>query len=187
MPARPVIETARLALREMSQGDLDFVAAMLRHPEVMRYYPKRYDRDEAVVWIERQRDRYIEFGYGFWLAVDRESGRPIGQIGLTQPRVEGVPEDDIGYIIHRPYWRMGYATEGAAAVRDYTFEVLRRPRVVCLIRPENGPSQGVATKIGLAREEGRVVELAGFDHWVYAASRRQAIPPAGSGRGAGDP
>jgi hypothetical protein len=31
----------------MSPDDLDFVAAMLAHPEVMRYYPKCYSREEA--------------------------------------------------------------------------------------------------------------------------------------------
>ena len=41
------LETPRLALREMSLDDLDFVAAMLGHPEVMRFYPKVYSRDEA--------------------------------------------------------------------------------------------------------------------------------------------
>jgi RimJ/RimL family protein N-acetyltransferase len=34
-----LLETDRLMLREMSQGDLDFVATMLADPEVMRFYP----------------------------------------------------------------------------------------------------------------------------------------------------
>lgn len=37
-----ILETSRLVLREMSLADLDFVAAMLADPEVMRYYPKCY-------------------------------------------------------------------------------------------------------------------------------------------------
>jgi RimJ/RimL family protein N-acetyltransferase len=168
----PVIETPRLALREMTFDDLDFVASMLADPEVMRYYPRCLTLDESVVWIEGQRQRYRVSGYGFGLAVARATGEPVGQIGLTPPRVEGVPYDDIGYLIHRPFWRRGLASEGAAASRAYAFEVLDRPQVVCLIRPENGPSQGVALKIGMAREVGRVVELAGFDHWVYTASRQ---------------
>ena len=56
-----ILETPRLRLREMSLGDLDFVAAMLSHPEVMRFYPKLHSRQEATLWIERQLDRY-EFG-----------------------------------------------------------------------------------------------------------------------------
>lgn len=60
-----VLATERLTLREMALDDLDFVAAMLDHPEVMRFYPKRYTRDEARAWIERQVQRYAEHGHGF--------------------------------------------------------------------------------------------------------------------------
>jgi RimJ/RimL family protein N-acetyltransferase len=38
------IETERLVLREMSLDDLDFVAAMLAPPEVMRFWPQVYSR-----------------------------------------------------------------------------------------------------------------------------------------------
>ena len=36
----PILETPRLSLREAARDDLDFVAAMLAHPEVMRHYPQ---------------------------------------------------------------------------------------------------------------------------------------------------
>ena len=51
---KQILETPRLLLREMSLDDLDFVAAMLADPEVMRYSPKCYSRDEAAVWIGRR-------------------------------------------------------------------------------------------------------------------------------------
>ncbi len=170
---KPILETPRLALREMWRDDLDFVAAMLADPEVMRYYPKCYDRDEAAAWIDRQSDRYRSHGHGLWLAVGRETGEPVGQVGLVTPGLADVPEDEIGYQIHRPYWRRGLASEAAAGVRDYVFEVLGRAKVVSLIRPENVPSQGVARKIGMVREPGRLVTQgqAGFAHWVFAAGR----------------
>ena len=54
---KQILETPRLILREMSLADLDFVAAMLADPEVMRYYPKCYSRQEAETWIGRQMNR----------------------------------------------------------------------------------------------------------------------------------
>ena len=39
-----VLETQRLRLREIEPGDLDFLAALLGDPEVMRYYPQHLDR-----------------------------------------------------------------------------------------------------------------------------------------------
>jgi hypothetical protein len=34
------LQTARLELREMTWGDLGFVATMLGDPQVIRFYPK---------------------------------------------------------------------------------------------------------------------------------------------------
>jgi ribosomal-protein-alanine N-acetyltransferase len=167
----PVIETPRLVLREMGGGDLDFVAAMLADPGVMRYYPKCLTREESGEWVRRQLDRYAAHGIGLWLALDRATGEPVGQVGLIPPRdIPGADEVEIGYLVHRPYWRRGYASEAAAACRDYAFDALGRPRVLCLIRPENAPSQGVARKIGLTPVEVRV-ELVGLVHMVFAAER----------------
>ncbi len=161
-----LLETPRLVLREMSLDDLDFVAAMLAHPEVMRYYPKCYSRDEAEVWIERQMRRYERHGHGLWLAIEKATGQPVGQVGLLIQHVRGVEEKEVAYLIHRPFWRRGFATEAGTAVRDYAFDVLGRQRVVALIRPENLPSIGVARKLGLKEEADRV-QHSGFEHIVW--------------------
>jgi len=166
-----ILETPRLVLREMTDGDLDFVAAMLADPGVMRYYPKCYSRGEAGEWLARQLDRYAGHGYGLWLALEAASGEPVGQVGLTPPReVEGADETELGYLVHRPFWRRGFAAEAAAACRDYAFDVLGRPRVICLVRPENLPSRGVALKVGLTPDDHRV-SLLGFEHMVYSEGR----------------
>src|SRR4051794_8533619 len=164
------IETPRLALREMSLDDLDFVAGMLADPEVMRFYPRRYSRDEAEAWVRRQIDRYARYGHGLWLVLDKVTLQPVGQVGLLLQRVEGVDEPEVAYLIHRPSWRRGYATEAALATRDHAFEVLGKPRVISLIRPENVPSRGVARKLGMVPEE-RTVEHGGSAHLVFSVER----------------
>jgi RimJ/RimL family protein N-acetyltransferase len=162
-----VLATERLTLREMAPDDLDFVAAMLDDPEVMRFYPKRYTRDEAQAWIARQVQRYAEYGHGLWLVAERESQTPVGQVGLVMQEVEGATEPEIGYLVHRPFWRRGYASEAARAVREYAFGALGRSKVISLIRPENLPSQGVARSLGMAAQ--REVDFKGFRHIVFAA------------------
>src|SRR5262245_3183172 len=147
---KTILETPRLVLRKMTLDDLDFLASVLAHPEVMRYYPKCFSRDEAEVWVRRQLDRYAQHGHSFWLVLDRTTGEPLGQVGVIPQLIDDVWEAEIGYMIHRPFWRRGLATEAAAACRDYAFDVLSRSRVVSQIRPENLPSQGVARKVGLS-------------------------------------
>ena len=166
---RVILETPRLVLRELSPGDLDFVVELFAHPEVMHFWPKNYTRDEAKEWIRRHAERYTRDGYGYWLALDKISGQPIGQAGLLAQQVDGVAEIGIGYMIHRPYWRQGFATEAATYCRDYAFGTLGKERIVVLVRPENVVSVKVANKIGFTRE--RETNYAGFVHAVFARAR----------------
>jgi len=169
------LETRRLWLREMGLEDIEFVASMLGDPEVMRFYTRCYSHQEAEGWIRRQMDRYEKDGHGLWLVMDKETARPVGQVGLVLQEVNGIEEPEIGYLIHRLMWRRGFATEAARATRDHAFGSLGKRRLISLIRPENLPSQGVALKLGM-QPEGRALH-AGREHMIFSLS-----PPADTPR-----
>ncbi len=171
-----IIETERLSFREMSLGDLDFISSMLADPEVMRFYPKCYSRDESADWIRRQMARYQRDGHGLWLVRDRESKEPIGQVGLLIQEVAGRAHHEVGYLVHRSHWRRGFASEAAAATRDHAFSQLGVDRVISLIRPENLPSQAVARKMGMLPEARAL--FAGLEHLVFAVSRPSEAYPS---------
>ena len=170
MMPEPILETPRLALREMSWGDLDFVAAMLADSRVMQHYPRCYSRAEAEIWLQRMIERYREDGHALWLVSLRDGGQPIGQVGLLRQCVDGIDEPEIGYLIHAPFWRCGYAAEAASAVRDYAFGALDKPRVISLVRPVNIASQRVALRVGLKPQ--RLTSWHNMDHLVFTLSRR---------------
>lgn len=163
------LETERLALREMAVADLDFVAAMLGDPEVMRFYPEVLSREEAAAWIDRQVLRYSEHGHGLWLAVEKATGTPVGQVGLVTQEVEGRLEPEIGYLLHPSFWHRGFATEAGLAVRRHAFHTLQKPRVVSLIRAVNLPSQAVARRLGM--QPSREVLFKGLSHIVFSVFR----------------
>jgi RimJ/RimL family protein N-acetyltransferase len=151
---------------------------MLAHPEVMRYYPKCYTRSEAAEWMERQYRRYAGDGHGLWLVLLRDNLEPVGQVGLLMQEVDGIREPEIGYLIHHPYWRRGYASEAAISVRGLAFDRMGLPYVISLIRPENIPSRGVARRIGMTPVKETLFH--GYRHLVFRVARSEA----GAGDGA---
>ncbi len=163
-----ILETSRLSLREMVPDDLDFVAEMLADRQVMRYYPKTYSRGEAQGCMTAQIEKYRSDGFGLWRVSLLGSPAPIGLVGLVRQEVDGDTFDEIGYLIHRPYWQRGYATEAALGVRRFAFEVCGLPHVVSLVRPENVPSVAVAKKLGMTPE--REIRFGGFQHLVYGVA-----------------
>jgi RimJ/RimL family protein N-acetyltransferase len=165
-----ILRTPRLALREVEPNDLDFVHMMFSHREVMQFFPRCLSREESRDWIRRQRDRYAANGHGYWLAVRRRgAGDPIGVAGLVWTEVEGTSELALGYIVHRPFWRRGYAAEAAAGCRDHAFANLGASRLITLVRPENLASLAVARKIGMTIE--RRTLYARYEHFVMALAR----------------
>jgi [ribosomal protein S5]-alanine N-acetyltransferase len=164
-----VIETSRLWLREIALLDLEFMAEMLGDPEVMRFWPKPLTREEAEQEIRNIQKKYAKDGCSFWLAVEKHSNQPVGEVGILIQNINGNEEAEVAYKIHRPYWRRGYAIEAARACLTYAFDVLGRRRVVARIRPENTPSMNLALKLGL-KAEGRTV-LTGFEHIILAIEK----------------
>jgi RimJ/RimL family protein N-acetyltransferase len=167
---KTILETPRLKVRELVQGDLEFLAEMLNDAEVMRYYPKRLSRELSGEWIARQMERYASDGYGLWLAVNKATGDPVGQVGLVRQSVNGADECEVGYLIHRPFWRERFATEGGLGCRDYAFGTLRLPRVISLVRPENTVSQGVARNLGM-EIVGRAPH-GGYEHLLFSVANQ---------------
>ena len=170
--AKSVLDTERLSLRELVPGDLDFLAAMLADPDVSHHYDRRFSREAADDWLHRQLERYHTDGHGLWLAVEKATGLPVGQVGLMMQTVQGKRRPEIGWLLDRRHWGKGYATEAAAAVRDAAFSRWNYPEVISLIRPANTASQKVAERIGMT-----VAEKAwwnGAEHIVYRAEAQKA-------------
>ena len=161
-------DSARLTFREMSLDDLDDMALLLGDPEVMTYYPRPKTLEEAAQWIYWNRGLYRTHGYGLWLLTTAD-GAFVGDCGLTPQVVDGVTELEVGYHVLPALQNRGYATEAAAASRDFARTVLGATRLIAIIHPDNRPSQRVAEKIGL-RQEKRAVVHGGRDAVIYAAA-----------------
>jgi len=171
----PILETDRLCLRRLSMGDLDAVAELYADPEVMRYIGAGGPRTREVTRIKLQEliDAEARQGFGMWATIERETGRFIGECGLSAWDIEGRREVEVAYLLARAYWGRGLATEAAGAIRDYAFEHLSRKRLISLIYHANEASAKVATKVGMRLE--RDVHFMGHTVGLWSIEDR---PPA---------
>jgi RimJ/RimL family protein N-acetyltransferase len=149
----------------MTPADLDAMALLLGDPEVMAYYSHAKSRDEALEWIEWNQSLYRQRGFGLWIIERLADADLAGDCGLTPQQVDGVVEIELGYHVRRALQGRGYATEAAAACRDYARDTLNVRRLIALIDPANRASQRVAAKVGMTferetiRESGKVLQV----------------------------
>ena len=163
---RIVLTTQRLTLRELTAEDLPFLAELLGDSKVMRFWPAPLTREQAGEWIANHRQRYARDGYGYWLALDRASGIPVGQAGLLACEVDGVVEPSVGYMLTPAAWGKGFALEATRGCLAWAREQRGIDRVTCLVQPVNVRSLRVAIRAGFLPEKHVVYK--GFEHLYLA-------------------
>jgi RimJ/RimL family protein N-acetyltransferase len=149
----PLVETERLVLRGYRLEDFPHVVAAWADPEVVRHIGGRPSTEEET-WARFLRNIALwpMLGYGYWAAVEKSSGRFVGDVGLAdfkreiEPSLKGVPE--IGWVLARWSHGRGYATEAARAVLQWLERTLGPQRTVCIIDEANRASVRVAEKCG---------------------------------------
>lgn len=175
-----ILETPRLTLRKLTHDDLPFMAELLGDARVMRFWPAPLTRDQAAAWIDNHLQRYLRDGYGYWLAIERDTGRPVGQAGLLACEVDGVVEPSVGYMLMPFAWGTGLALEATRGCLRWGFVERAMPRITCLVQPENVPSLRVAIRAGFIPE--KHVRYKGIPHLCFSLRADSADCPPGDDR-----
>ena len=63
---RIIPETARLQLREMEPSDIESLSSILQDSNTMYAYNGVFNGEETMIWIQKQLQRYKDFGFGSW-------------------------------------------------------------------------------------------------------------------------
>ena len=143
------LETQRMFLRRIAPSDFSELCVMLQDKDVMYAWEHTFTDDEVREWIDRRLAQYDADGYSYFLAVDKQSGQVIGQMGLLHEEINGESCTGVGWILNKACWHMGYATEGAKALINYAVSCLNCAYVVADIRPENQSSRRVAERLSM--------------------------------------
>ena len=174
----PILETARLILRQYTEDDALAFFELNSDPEVMRYVP-----DESMKTVDEAREilithpltDYRNHGFGRWACILKSTGEHIGFCGPKYlPEISDV---DLGFRFTPSNWGKGYATEAARACVNYGFSRLRFDHIVGLSEADNRASIRVLEKVGM--QFTGIVSLFGYEF------RRYIIYRAGESRHSG--
>jgi ribosomal-protein-alanine N-acetyltransferase len=167
--AIPTIETERLTLRPLREADATALFEISQDPDVVRFVGDRHVPTLQEAWraVAGWIGHWALRGCGQWAIEERSSGRFIGRAGIINPA--DWPGPEVGYLLGRPWWGHGYATEAATAAMDWGFREIGFADLLSLIDPENQASIAVATRLGeTLRGE---TEVMGHHVLVYGISR----------------
>jgi RimJ/RimL family protein N-acetyltransferase len=154
--------TERLCLRVPASQDAEDLYGLFADAEVMQGLGKASVSavEEVRAMIEEGMIGWRTDGLGPFIlesvATDRQV---VGQAGLmifdrrdwtpsTWAKAGGHAQPELGWALTRAHWGHGYATEAAAAIRDWARERRKIDRLVSLISPDNVRSQRVAERLG---------------------------------------
>lgn len=136
------------------QADREPFAALNADPRVMEYFPRLLSREESDTFAERVEAHIATHGWGLW-AVEVPGVTPFaGYVGLARPRFDShfTPCVEVGWRLAAEFWGHGYASEAAAAVLSFGFQVLMLPQIVSFTVPANRRSVRVMERIGMTRD-----------------------------------
>jgi RimJ/RimL family protein N-acetyltransferase len=146
----PTIITPRLSLRPFALQDAAPLHRVLGGKDVLRYFPNPDPPplNRVQKMIADQLEHWEKHGYGWWALDHRATNALIGWCGLQfLPETE---ETEVGYLLDRPFWGQGLATEAARVGLQYGFEDSGLETIVAIVHPENVGSQRVIEKLGMS-------------------------------------
>lgn len=152
--AFPVLETARMILREIMPEDARGVFAIRGDYEVTKYNGgMNYTRlDQAEALVASIRDAYRDKRSVRWgMTLKGGDDTVIGMVGYNY-WVRADYRASVGYDLARAYWGRGLMPEALRAILQFGFERMALNRVEADASSPNVQSIRVLEKVGFVRE-----------------------------------
>lgn len=154
--AEVVLETERLLLRSIGEGDVDEHDRHLNTPVVMARLGGSMERHEIKARHERGMAGYANDGFSFLFLIEKATGEMVGYAGVKWVDNVHAPnqgDHEVGWIVREDRWRRGYAEEAMRSILDWAFERIGAPHVVALTGHSNIGSWKLMEKLGMERRD----------------------------------
>ena len=172
------ITTERLTLRKIKQSDYEEMKIILQDEKLMLVgWGKTYSDEEVQVWMDKITEQYEDFGYSYYLAVEKSTNVVIGIMGILPVNIKETDYIEIAYILKQEFWGNGYAIEGIKACLDYIFNVLNADKYIAQVIPENTSSSKIAERLGMKVIDDYMRYHNGKDvfHLIYALTKEEYV------------
>ena len=148
----PVLQTARLILREVRPADAADVLVFRGDPYVQRFNSEPLKtRQEAAVFIEEALQQHAtQAGFG-WAITLRGQDRVLGGVSLHAWE-KYHRRAEVGYDLARAFWGQGIGSEAVRAVLAFGFTQLNLNRIEAATIADNHESVNLLKKLGFRLE-----------------------------------
>jgi len=176
------LESERLIYRKFSSGDFPIVFDWLSDAETMKYR-RGEPRNETEVydylnWAISNADADECSNYEYAVVL-KENNILIG--AGTLMNVSDNPE--IGWTVHRNYWRQGFGTEIGKTMLGLGFDMLKLHRIIAGCNARNHGSYKIMERLGMRREAHFIKSQLGnsalnnewCDRFLYAILREEYV------------
>jgi RimJ/RimL family protein N-acetyltransferase len=144
------VESPRLFVRPWRPEDRPvFMEKFVLDTDMMLYINHGRPWDEAKVdaYFERQRKFLAACSCCVGAVVLKANNAVVGGAGIQPQDLSG--DFEFAWSIWKEHWGQGFATETAAALKDYAFRVMRLQRIVAIADVPNLASIRIMQKIGM--------------------------------------
>lgn len=143
------MKTKRISFSKWNDSDLNLATQLWGDKEVTRFICATgiFTKQDIRHRLETEIDNDKLFHIQYWPIFELSTEELIGCCGI-RPFDSEVRSYEIGFHLRKKYWGMGYASEAAKAVIDYSFDDLKADKLYAGHHPQNEASKKLLIKLG---------------------------------------
>ena len=172
----PVLTTDRLVLRGPARDDLPAFTRFMTSAPSMAAQGETVTAGQAWFGFLTGIGHWHWHGFGFFTVVERQTGRPVGRVGVIKHA--DWQEAELAWHLFEGAEGHGFATEAARAVKTWARQDLGLDTLCSYIHRTNTRSQAVARRLGATTDGTRAVHEPEAEIWVHPM---KTTPPDGAG------
>ncbi|WP_313184162.1 GNAT family N-acetyltransferase [Lacrimispora sp.] len=162
------IKTNRIGFSKWSASDLDLAAQLWGDKEVTQFIcaAGKFTHQDIIDRLDTEIHNDEVFHIQYWPVFELATDELIGCCGI-RPFKTDPHSYELGSHLRKKYWGMGYASEAARAVINYSFDILKADKLYAGHHPQNKASEKLLLRLGFQYIGLNFYEPTGLYHPSY--------------------